>query len=92
MTSTRLREVLSRHKLALPLAEVVRSNIIARATPYIGAGVTPEDIVVFHADPWLVEGNVIANEATAPTEKPNGKTENAEGAEDTPKPLDNSFV
>jgi hypothetical protein len=63
MTGTRLKEVLSRHRLALTNLEVDRSNILARATPYLGAGIKPEDVVVLHADPWLVEGNVLANAA-----------------------------
>jgi len=89
MTATRLKEVLSRHRLALVPAEVERSGILARSTPYLGAGISADDVIVIHASPWLVEGNVIANAAvpekvTAETEKPSAESE-------PPKKFDNSF-
>jgi hypothetical protein len=80
MTATRLKEVLSRHRLALTTSEVQHSNILARATPYLGAGIQPEDVVVVHADPWLVEGNKVANAAMSePMDvEPEAEQENAE--------------
>jgi hypothetical protein len=72
--------VLSRHRLALTTSEVQHSNILARATPYLGAGIQPEDVVVVHADPWLVEGNKVANAAMSePMDvEPEAEQENAE--------------
>lgn len=91
MTSTRLKEVLSRHRLALSPDEVARSGILSRATPYLGAGISTEDVIVISASPWLVEGNVVANEALPINQKeePTQETVNAEEA--PPKGYDNSF-
>jgi hypothetical protein len=84
MNAIRLKEVLSRHRLAMTAGEVSRSNILARATPYLGAGIHAEDVVVIHADPWLVEGNAIANDALSPVEEEKGaEDENAEAGSKT---------
>jgi len=90
MTGTRLKEVLGRHRLALSNAEVARANIIERSTPYIGAGIHPEDVVVVHADRWLVEGNVIANAAKASVNTPATENKDAE-KEVATKTYDNEF-
>ena len=91
MTGTRLKEVLSRHRLALTNSEVERSNITARATPYLGAGIHAEDVVVLHADPWLVEGNTLANAAASSNTETGAKTEEKDGPKEPPQALDNSF-
>jgi hypothetical protein len=91
MTGTRLKEVLSRHRLALTNLEVDRSNILARATPYLGAGIKPEDVVVLHADPWLVEGNVLANAAMPSNTAALASPEENDAEETIPASLDNKF-
>jgi hypothetical protein len=91
MTGIRLKEVLSRHRLALTNGEVINSNILARSTPYIGAGINPEDVVVIHADPWLVEGNVLANAASSSPTEDKTETEKKDAGKEAAKALDNDF-
>ncbi len=47
LTGTRLKDTLDRHPDALTAAEITRSGILRRVTPYLGAGITVQDVVVF---------------------------------------------
>jgi len=47
LTGTRLKDTLDRHPDALVAAEITRSGILRRVTPYLGAGITVQDVVVF---------------------------------------------
>jgi hypothetical protein len=91
MTGTRLKEVLSRHRMAFTPEEVTTSGILSRATPYLGAGINSEDVVVIHANPWLVEGNVVANDATPAATTKVEKTEKTDAPPARDKDYNNAL-
>ena len=53
----RVRDTLERHRLALTPEEIKNSGMIQRAAPFMGANISVEDVVAFHAHPWLNESS-----------------------------------
>lgn len=54
MTSLKLKDTLERHRMAVTPEEISRSGILRRAIPIFGSGIKMQDVVVIHADSWLV--------------------------------------
>jgi hypothetical protein len=51
----RVRDTLERHRLALTRQQIINSGVLQRAKLYMGANIDENDVVVFHAEPWLGE-------------------------------------
>jgi len=51
----RIRDTLERHRLALTRQQILSSGVLQRARRYLGANIDENDVVVFHAAPWLGE-------------------------------------
>jgi hypothetical protein len=55
MMTSRLKEVLGRHKLALAPQDVIKSGILRKVAPYLGAGIKEQEVVVIHAKSLIAD-------------------------------------
>jgi len=53
LSTIRMKETLDRHKAALNPQEVLKSGILRRVGPHLGAGIHLQDVVVLRAKAWL---------------------------------------
>lgn len=74
-SEVRVRDTLERHPLALSPAEIKKSGMIQRAAPFMGANISVEDVVAFHAHPWLNEPDVADGSAPKAPNKEDDKLE-----------------
>ncbi len=80
LSSTRLKDTLDRHKLALKPHEILASGILQKAKPFLGANMTTEDVVVFQAEDLI--GIAQPTESTKDNEEEDVKEEETEVPKD----------
>jgi hypothetical protein len=87
MTVNRMKDLLSRHKMALTPVQVERSGILRKIVPFMGAGIRETEVVVVHASAWLTSTPTAqenqVREGFVEPETNNGKEQKAESAQGT---------
>lgn len=71
LTGPHLKNILDRHAAAIPPKTILRCGILKRVTPFLGAGIRIQDVVVVDASRWL-EGKA---PEIKPKEETNGKAD-----------------